>query len=290
MATPVGMPEIVPQMDTLLSYAHNVHSQYGEDGIIAHILSLLKLPIGRCIEFGAWDGMHLSNTANLWKNGWEGVLIELDQGRFKSLAKNTAGHRCHCICAKVEPIGANSLENILRREGLPLEADVLSIDVDGDDYHIWAGIENLRPRLVICEYNPTVPPSVQLVPTTGNYMGCSALSLQLMAQSKGYKLVCVTLSNCLFVREEDADAFSSYETNLEKIFPRDYLCNLITGFDGRFVLTNCPPFGLSLPSRQKLLSVEIERASLQRILRLAASFSVRRHLLFAFRLWERLRS
>ena len=35
--------------------------------------------------------------------------------------------------------------------------DLLSIDIDGNDYHIFESLKKLRPRLIICEYNPTIP-------------------------------------------------------------------------------------------------------------------------------------
>lgn len=40
-------------------------SQYGEDGIVEEILKKLNQNINLdnwCSEFGAWDGVHLSNT------------------------------------------------------------------------------------------------------------------------------------------------------------------------------------------------------------------------------------
>jgi hypothetical protein len=50
----------------LLKYQSNVTSQNGEDGIIQHIFKVLPPAQNRyCVEFGAWDGMHLSNCFNL---------------------------------------------------------------------------------------------------------------------------------------------------------------------------------------------------------------------------------
>jgi hypothetical protein len=41
------------------------YSQYGEDDILERLFSLLEISQGWCVEFGAWDGTHLSNTAAL---------------------------------------------------------------------------------------------------------------------------------------------------------------------------------------------------------------------------------
>jgi len=49
----------------LLERARNVNSQFGEDGIIAALLSQIPSRTSWCVEFGAWDGKHLSNTRKL---------------------------------------------------------------------------------------------------------------------------------------------------------------------------------------------------------------------------------
>ena len=51
-------------------YRKNFFSQNGEDGVIQEILKRLKLNSKEkwCCEFGAWDGIHGSNTFNLIKN------------------------------------------------------------------------------------------------------------------------------------------------------------------------------------------------------------------------------
>ena len=62
----------------LSQYANNVTSQYGEDGIIAEIIKTIGDDIARyCVEFGAWDGNHLSNTWSLVNDhGWGVCYIE----------------------------------------------------------------------------------------------------------------------------------------------------------------------------------------------------------------------
>ncbi len=74
----------------LLIYASNVESQNGEDGIIAHIFSVLPKAEKRyCVEFGAWDGRYLSNCFNLVRNqGWNGLFIEANEQKFEQLRLN----------------------------------------------------------------------------------------------------------------------------------------------------------------------------------------------------------
>ena len=72
----------------LLDFAANTHSQTGEDGVLAKILQTLSATDHWCVEFGAWDGRHLSNTCNLIENsGYSAVLIEPNSKRFADLTE-----------------------------------------------------------------------------------------------------------------------------------------------------------------------------------------------------------
>ena len=79
-------------MTDLSQFQRNIHSQFGEDGIIEEILNRIGQGCtldNWCVEFGAWDGIHLSNTCNLIKTkNYKAVLIEGDLNRHKDLCKN----------------------------------------------------------------------------------------------------------------------------------------------------------------------------------------------------------
>ena len=49
----------------LNEFAETIHSENGEDGIVQKIFSDIGLGGKFYVEFGAWDGVHLSNTCNL---------------------------------------------------------------------------------------------------------------------------------------------------------------------------------------------------------------------------------
>ena len=97
-------PRTLRRRDGLIAHAANITSQNGEDGIIARIFDLLPHEDRRvCVDVGAWDGTHLSNTYSLLvvnsddDDGervnvndektakWSGVLIEADRQRFEQL-------------------------------------------------------------------------------------------------------------------------------------------------------------------------------------------------------------
>jgi len=244
-------------MKKLSDHGFDVYSQSGEDGIVEKIFDIIGTTSKVCVEFGAWDGFYLSNTANLWaRQGWKGVLIEMDSARFKQLVENTKPYHCRCLAARVEGAGANTLENILKRESVTEPVDLLSIDIDSDDYYVLQSLAELRPRLIICEYNPTIPPQMELVPEPGNYFGCAALSLVKLAEKKGYKLVAVTNSNCFFVQVADFPRFADYETSLDKIAITSHLTYLITGYAGDYLLSREPTYGCNRPSTQKMAQGE----------------------------------
>ena len=58
---------------------------------------------------------------------------------------------------------ADGLDAILARTPIPADFDVLSIDIDGNDYHVWNAVARYKPRVVVIEYNPTIPAAVDFV-------------------------------------------------------------------------------------------------------------------------------
>jgi len=197
-------------------YANNVTSQHGEDGILEYIVKSLNGRINKtCCEFGAWDGIFASNCYDLWHNkGWSALLIEGDPEKYNDLISNTDGFDLvkKELCL-VESKGNNSLDNILNRNNFINNLGILSIDIDSFDYHVWKGLKNAKPQVVIIEHNLFIPPYIDYHdPEDESYLRCSAKSLEGLGKEKGYKLICCTLSNCIFIRDDlfDADKFPDY--------------------------------------------------------------------------------
>ncbi len=219
------------------NYAFNNYSQYGEDGIIQKIFEIINTTSKICVEFGAWDGLHLSNTANLWINhAWKGILIESDPIRFKQLAKNIEPYNCIAINATIGIEGKNSLKNILNQFNIHDQIDLLSIDIDGNDYYILKNLGTLRPRIIICEYNPTLPPTFDIYPEYNNYFGCSVAALIRVAEEHDYKLIALTDTNAFFCVKEEFQKLSIFETTLEKIKIDKYLMYIATSYDGKSII------------------------------------------------------
>ena len=221
-------------------HAANVHSQHGEDGVLRKILEVLPEHDRWCVEFGAWDGRHLSNTYRLIdEEGYRAVLIEGNRKRFQQLEELKEKHPAiipvHCFV----DTGANRLDAILQRTEIPRDFDVLSIDIDGNDYHIWESLQAYQPKVVCIEFNPSVPnhlPFVQENNPTIN-QGASLLSLFNLGRDKGYELVAVTQGNGIFVREQDFARFEITDNTVERMRPDPaQVTYLFHGYDGHVFL------------------------------------------------------
>jgi hypothetical protein len=199
-------------------YSKNVHSQNGEDGIIEELLKRLDIDSGWVCEFGACDGIHLSNTFNLIKRNFNAVLIESDKKKIQGLY-NTAKQYPNIV-----PIQAhvdhndtpNSLDNILKRTNIPIDFDLLSIDIDSYDYHVWKSLQVYKPKLVIIEINSSAKVNdSNYIHTPDKYNGTGFKPTYDLGLEKGYKFVLHT-GNMIFVRSDLFDKLNiSYNNPLE---------------------------------------------------------------------------
>jgi hypothetical protein len=246
-------------MDRALNdFAGNVYSQFGEDGIVAEILRRIEQNHSLnkwCVDVGAWDGIHLSNTRVLIRDkGYSAVAIEGSESRVKDLRANYPQKNVHTVCKFVQPSGEKSLDVILRASRCPKDFDFLSIDIDGMDYYIFESMREFRPKVVCIEFNPSVPNCVEFVQRSDASVqhGASAAALNRLAVEMGYTLVASTWCNLIFVLEELADwvvenRFSLEQLNLQGNDPQ----YIFVGYDGE-ILSNkdelhFPWHGISVP-------------------------------------------
>lgn len=216
----------------LIDYKNNVYSQFGEDGIIEKIFETMGVESKVAIEFGAYDGFSLSNTANLWTKDhqWKGILIEADKNLYNAMVRNVASYNCIPIHRKVGISAHDSLETILKEHTLMGPVDLLSIDIDGDDYYIFKSLTTLHPRVIICEYNPSIPAHFDIYTDYQGSLGCSVAALQRIAGEKGYTLVAITDTNCFFVINEEYHKFENFVTDRENIRIDRYIAYIMSDY------------------------------------------------------------
>jgi hypothetical protein len=189
------MSERPPPIDLDL-FSKSVYAQGAEEAMIERIFERVPPRHRFCVEFGASDGQRNSNTALLVRDrGWRGVLIEGAPHRFARLRDayaHAAGVRL--VEARVQP---DNVERIFADAGVPDAPDLVSIDIDGNDYWVWRAIARVRPQVVIIEYNPYYEPPERWVMKYNpehawdgtTYYGASLESLYWLGKDKGYELI-----------------------------------------------------------------------------------------------------
>jgi hypothetical protein len=168
-------------------FKQNIHSQNGEDGIIAEIVKRLNIVNGIACEFGSADGWWLSNIRNLMDQGWTGVQLEAKAGQF------------------VTPENINDL--------VPQQLDLLSIDIDGNDWACWAEYKG-DAKVVIIEINSSLNPDEDFFKESH---GANFSIMCRLARLKGYELLAHT-GNCIFVKSEYIDLFPDKDLNFDNSF------------------------------------------------------------------------
>jgi hypothetical protein len=219
-------------MNDLGDYA-DICGQWGEGGMIAECLRRCGVTPHYAVEFGAGDDIDLLNTLALAEAGVECLWIEADPGRYLNLvvfAERFPNVRVSCA-------HVGQIDDFLH----DAEPDVMSIDVDGEDYAIFERM-TARPIVVVVEHHPMIPAHVSYV--GGPDVGASALALVELASRKGYTLVGTTHCNCIFVRSEFERSFVDLDTDLGSIFdPSDVTYAVSNVTNGDFELFGNWPFG-----------------------------------------------
>lgn len=129
----------------------------------------------------------------------------------------------------------------MRDNHAPEQIDVLSIDIDGYDYHVWDALQDYRPRIVIIEYNPSIPNDIVVINPHKEdiFTGSSAAALVELGRRKGYSLIAVTQTNLLFIVNEEYDKLEIWDNELSELRSVDRLSDgrYFQTYDKKIVLT-----------------------------------------------------
>lgn len=231
-------------------YEGQVFSQNGEDGIIAEIFSRIGAVSRVFLEVGAGDGME-NNTAYLLFQDWSGFWFDSDESNVQAIYKSFGQsiRKNRLSVAREFFVGEGAAE-ILGKHQVPQEFDLLSLDVDRNTSWIWRSLAEFRPRVVVIEYNASIPPQdeweieyrTNAIWDGSLYFGASLRTLEKIGKKLGYVLVGCELSgtNAFFVRNDLAlDKFAapfSAENHYEP--PRYFLTR--TWGHRRGFNDNCP--------------------------------------------------
>lgn len=226
--------EVPPLRET----GFRVFSQFEEDGLLLFIFAMIGTASERFIEIGANDGIN-SNCANLAINfGWHGLFVDADKQaikrgiRFYKKYPDPYQYPPKFIYA---PVTRENINGILKDAGFEGSIDLLSIDIDGNDYWIWDAISVVEPRVVIIETHVEFGLNNVVVPYDPNYVypgkhpdyhGASPVAMIKLGKKKGYRFVGANRlgHNHIFVKEElagdllpevDAESVLQHPSTLE---------------------------------------------------------------------------
>ena len=192
------------------------YSQFSEDLFLANIFKQKNINKGFFLEFGAWDGKHLSNCRHLYENGWKGCFIEGNKSRFLDLKKNYTQDNNVVLLNVFVDQADNTLDKILTQNNI-LELDLLSIDIDGKDLLSWKTLTKIKPKVIVIEFNHSIPFDVSYEDDTEESIGNSFLAITKYANKTGYQLIHATTSNLIFINGDFNKNFF-LEIDQEQVF------------------------------------------------------------------------
>src|SRR3989338_546574 len=230
-----------PDNTGLLAYGSNVTSEHGEDGVIKRIFEIIGTESRSCVELGALNGVHGSNVWQLVKKeGWSGVLIEADRTYFEKLQQEFADTQsAECINAFVSFEGSTYLDNLLAKTNLPKHFDLFSLDIDGNEYHLWDSLKKYRPRVMLVEFNPSIPNDVVFIQPRDMslFQGSSLMAFVELGKRKGYGLVAANETNAFFVMKELFPKFGIADNSIDTLHTdHRYETKLFQLYDGTLKL------------------------------------------------------
>lgn len=198
--------------ESLWDYEFKVFSQWGEDGIIQHLTRHLRIENQTFIEFGVEDFTEANCRFLLVKDRWRGFVIDGSSDNIRRLQSSYFFWQ-YPLTGRASFITRDNVSELLEESGFEKNLGLLSIDIDGVDYHVLEALEHWLPAIIIVEYNDvfgfTRPVTVPYDPlfvrsrkhSSNQYWGGSLPAFCHLAQARGYALVGTNSvgSNAFFV-------------------------------------------------------------------------------------------
>jgi len=228
----------------LIKFGYRVYSQSDEDGILHEIFRRIGEGGRTFVELGSGDGVE-NNSLFLLVQGWRGLWLEGSARRVaaakKALAEPIREGRLKVVQHFVT---AANIDTAIQRNTPSKDIDLLSIDLDGNDYYVLDAIRSVHPRVIVAEYNAKYPSDVAWVMEYNeahrwdgtDYFGASLKALAMLLARRGYALVGCNLLGCnaFFVRQDlalDPPFCSPFTAENHYEPPRYYLLQAFaTGF------------------------------------------------------------
>ena len=205
----------VERLARLADAEFRVYSQWGEDGIIQYLASVVPVAERTFVEFGVQDYLESNTRFLLIKDNWSGLVIDCSEEHVRAIRNDKLSWR-HDLTALSAFIDRDNINRLIAQRFRGEALGLLSIDLDGNDYWVWQAITRVRPEIVVCEYNSVFGPKLAVsVPYRADfdrtqahhsnlYFGASLAALCHLANQKGYAFVGSNSAgnNAFFVRSD----------------------------------------------------------------------------------------
>jgi len=203
--------------DPLSAYEFQVFSQFGEDGILQHLIQETGIDDNEktFVEFGVQDYQESNTRFLLQGHHWQGLIID-GSGAWMESVKTSSLYWRYNLKAIAAWIDRENINDLILSSGLQGTIGFLSIDIDGNDYWVWERISCIKPIIIACEWNSTFGKEHALsIPYdpgfnraaahySHQYWGASIAALHHLAEQKGYALIGTNQAgNNLFFVDKD---------------------------------------------------------------------------------------
>jgi hypothetical protein len=191
--------------DRICDAGFRCYSQFEEDGIILYVLSLIGFKTRKVVEMCCGTGDECMATNLILNHGFQGYLFD-GEGWNIDRARIFFQRKKDCLLTPPRLVNAwitrENVNALLRQNGAIGEVDLLSLDMDGNDYYIWEAISEISPRLCVCETQNIIPDDLSITIPYQSHFSCenqhgyarefrsvSLLAMIRLAERKGYRLI-----------------------------------------------------------------------------------------------------
>jgi len=184
-------------------------SHYHQDAVLVQIFDAIGYDSRYFVEFGARRPNVLNSAHFRVHCGWCGLLLDGAPG--KTINGGSVGfpgvlallNASSDACARLRPafITEHTINNVLLQHRVPSSIDLLTIDMDGQDYYVVHAldVQRFRARVIVVEFSSRFTagercvtrrdPSYVWNATTKREVGCSLQLLDDLLSCKGYRFV-----------------------------------------------------------------------------------------------------
>jgi hypothetical protein len=192
----------------------------------------IKNPSNYIIDIGASTGVNSDPVYNFITNSkYNGLCVEGDNNKIYHLRNVTKFDICN------EYVTPSNIINIFTKFNVPVNIDILKVDIDGYDLEVIRQILKVyKPKIIIAEINEKIPPPILFeVLYKDNYnwdyshcFGFSIKSGEYVMKKYGYNIIDIyELNNIICVNDELYNVLylENPINNVEELYNIKYVLN-----------------------------------------------------------------